>query len=329
MRLSCTKCLFDPSSPNFAFAFLKLKRERIEIEEKPLAAGGFGAVHKATLIRADGVTECIAVKVFHHRSSRLEEKAAFKLVADVPTFIKYIGDYDPLVQAYDVSPEVFKQKEFILIQLAEGGDLFRVNAHLYFLSERLHGDAARAYTKQVLVNVGRLHEHKIAHRDIKVENFLVQLIPGEPASLLLADAGLVTSEVFSDDCKVGNAHISAPEMRRNGWHDLTKADVWSALLMAAMAVLGNFNLSTAGRFGLQNDYVRGYVLRISLNDPPDLRAAKEFFSRVLVVDPEHRQSAEELLHDPYFFGLEDDVDLGPIFDDLDKRYRQYGGLPFS
>ena len=313
----------------------QLKRKYIVIDEIPLAEGAFGAVHKAFIRREDGGIDCIAVKVVKNRSIRLEENAAFKLVTDVATFIKYLGDHDPFVHENYISPKKFMDKEMIFMEFAVGGDLFKVNFQLHFLGERLEGDAGRAYAMLVLKVVVLLHHEQLVHRDIKVENFLVRRIPGQPLTFALGDAGFVTDEIFSNDCKVSNI-ISAPEMQNNESHDLIKADMWSACIVAATPILGRFDLSTAGArmsngveyVALQDERVRNDVLCVLPGDSQDLRAAKEFFSRAITVDPRNRRSAQELLNDPYFFGLREDFDLGPVFDDLARRFQVRGGTPF-
>ena len=81
------------------------------------------------------------------------------------------------------------------MRLVRGGELFEHAA------EPLSEDRAKFYAVQIALALGYLHKEKIVHRDLKLENILVE----EDGYLCLADYGIskkIETVLLSDSTKV-------------------------------------------------------------------------------------------------------------------------------
>ena len=64
-----------------------------------------------------------------------------------------------------------EEVDYIVTELTKGGDLF--DFIIGSEEQKLDEDIARIYFKQILNAVAHCHQHGIAHRDIKMENILL------------------------------------------------------------------------------------------------------------------------------------------------------------
>lgn len=90
--------------------------------------------------------------------------------------------------------------------------------------EPIHPNYLRVYFKQLASAVKYLHDNKIAHRDLKLENFLIK-----KSHCYVIDFGI--SKIFTDDertCIIaGSLPYMSPEMTRSMPYHPTKSDIWS------------------------------------------------------------------------------------------------------
>ena len=185
---------------------------------------------------------------------------------------------------------------YLLLHLCEGGDLFeRVTKKIY--SEK---QAAR-YVLQMLGAVRYLHRRDIVHRDLKLENFLLDTTKDDSElkltdfgySRYLGDAGLRDS--------VGTIYYAAPEVFSHTLSPCTeKVDIW------ALGVLTYMLLSGAPPFfGSANGEIVQKILRCRYifhkNYFRDISSsAKDFIRLCLQVAPAKRPSADALLKHKWF-----------------------------
>lgn len=112
----------------------------------------------------------------------------------------------------------------IVMEYSEGGDL-----HSYVTGQHnklLRESVARYFFQQLIIGVDHMHKEGYAHRDIKLENLLLN---GNPPILKICDFGytaLNSNKAFS---KVGTAAYMAPELlySKVGSYDVAAIDVWS------------------------------------------------------------------------------------------------------
>eukprot|EP00448_Togula_jolla_P034614 CAMPEP_0170646408 /NCGR_PEP_ID=MMETSP0224-20130122/43622_1 /TAXON_ID=285029 /ORGANISM="Togula jolla, Strain CCCM 725" /LENGTH=306 /DNA_ID=CAMNT_0010977739 /DNA_START=71 /DNA_END=988 /DNA_ORIENTATION=+ len=93
-----------------------------------------------------------------------------------------IGVLTYLSQQVDLSPYLLRMEgafaegehTLIVMELADGGELFDVVASAATVGKRLEEGVMRRYTWQLLQAAAYLHKHYISHRDISLENVLLK-----------------------------------------------------------------------------------------------------------------------------------------------------------
>jgi serine/threonine protein kinase len=194
--------------------------------------------------------------------------------------------------------EIFEDLKYIscVMELVEGGDLFDfiLNHPLGYLPD----DMAMDLMKQIFEVLDYLHSVKnIAHRDMKPENFLVQIDENNKPILKLIDFGFA-SYIPNENDKlnkvVGTRAYSAPEMfEKYGYRE--KVDEWSAGVIM-------FNMLTgyepfAGKTPSQLiDSIKYSKINFELIKNKELRAINE---KLLNRSVQKRISAKEALGEIY------------------------------
>jgi len=104
-------------------------------------------------------------------------------------------------------------------------------------SKGLPASIVGSYAWQMLAGLAYLHHHRLAHRDVKPENYMLTNTH-DNAPLKLTDFGLASSFVRGVPMtqKVGTLHYAAPEIFACSYDE--RCDVWSAGVALFMASVG-------------------------------------------------------------------------------------------
>ncbi|KAI0736689.1 kinase-like domain-containing protein [Fomitopsis betulina] len=177
-------------------------------------------------------------------------------------------------------------------------------------------DDERSLCAEMITAVSLLHRHKIVHRDIKPDNFLVDPAGGA----ILADFGLsIEAEPYArltDLC--GTEDYTAPEQHRCDFYD-SQVDVWqlACTLIELFAGLRDTWISTA--YGNVNPLTRGLpedklqaMLWKSVEELLPYHPATNLILEMLRVDPADRPTIEELKEYKWFDGIDwEEITYGP------------------
>ena len=95
---------------------------------------------------------------------------------------------------------------------------------------------------QLLSSINYLHQRNIAHRDVRLENILIDSLnsSGDKLNIKLTDFGCADFFSMSNGCmqgQVGGNNCMAPEMVMNDTYDC-KVDVWSAAVVVYILLSG-------------------------------------------------------------------------------------------
>lgn len=203
---------------------------------------------------------------------------------------------------------------WIIMEYAEGGELFKRITELNHFSER----SAARIVKQVLKAVHYMHSYGVVHRDLKLENILLTST-AEDASVKVADFGLAYIlkhgfEAYRPDESMrmkkaacikesfcGSPICMAPEVARHNAAYGPQCDMWSVGCITYELLSGHppFQASTASELFKVVHASTGPNFSdwvwLDISDE-----AKDIVGKMIKKRPEDRVSAREALHHPWF-----------------------------
>ncbi|KAJ4714485.1 Protein kinase [Melia azedarach] len=253
---------------------------------KDIGSGNFGV---AKLVRDKWSGELYAVKyierglkidehvqreIMNHRALKHPNIIRFKEVFVTPTHLAIVMEY------------------------AAGGELFERICN----AGRFSGDEARYFFQQLISGVSYCHSMQICHRDLKLEN---TLLDGSTAPRLkICDFGYSKSSVLHSQPKstVGTPAYIAPEVLSRKEYDGKIADVWSCGVTLYVMLVGAYPFEDP-------DDPRNFrktiqrILSVHYSIPDYVRVSMEcrhLLSRIFVADPEKRITIPEIKQHPWF-----------------------------
>lgn len=180
------------------------------------------------------------------------------------------------------------------MEYASGGELFdHILAHRY-LKEK---DACKLFA-QLISGVSYIHSKKIVHRDLKLENLLLD----RSRNVIITDFGFANRfEHRADDLmqtSCGSPCYAAPELViSEGLYVGSAVDIWSCgvILYAMLAGYLPYDDDPANPEGDNINLLYKYIVNTPLTFPDYISAdARDLLSQMLVPDPKHRASLESI-----------------------------------
>ena len=175
---------------------------------------------------------------------------------------------------------------YLVLEFASHGELFDYLASRGSLPIP---DAMRLF-RQIIYGLDYLHANSICHRDLKLENILLD----EFNNVKIADFGFakwMRSNVAETSC--GSPHYAAPEVIKGTPYDGRKSDIWSSGVILYALLTGRLPFEEQS-LRLLASKIRGGVFRMP--DLPD--PVKDLLSKLLTVDPAARISLERIKRHP-------------------------------
>lgn len=180
-----------------------------------------------------------------------------------------------------------------------GGELFdHILAHRY-----LKEDAASKLFAQLISGVHYLHSKNIVHRDLKLENLLLD----KGRNVIITDFGFANQfETPQDDLMTtscGSPCYAAPELViTDGTYVGTAVDIWSCgvILYAMLSGYLPFDDDPANPDGDNINLLYKYILNTTLQFPSHISdSARDLLLRMLVPEPTERASLQEVMAHPW------------------------------
>lgn len=186
----------------------------------------------------------------------------------------------------------------MIMEYASGGELFEhILAHRY-LKER---DACRFFA-QLVAGVSYLHGQNIVHRDLKLENLLLD---GQ-RNVIITDFGFANRSSNDPDSLLltscGSPCYAAPELVISDGYVGEAADIWSCgvILYAMLCGYLPFDDDPNNPDGDNINLLYKYILETELEFPDYVgEAARDLLKRMLVPDPRFRANMREVMRHPW------------------------------
>ena len=203
--------------------------------------------------------------------------------------------------------EVFEDGDYILISMEyiNGGNLFSFVKKRRKLSEK----TAKYLFKQIILGIQHIHSHKIVHRDIKLENILIDL----NNNIKICDFGIgkilsYNRQLLYDKC--GTPMYMAPEIllsSKNHGYEGYPVDIWSAGISLYIMLSGTlpFNLNNNESSSIDESSENNIELQYSIinNEPKHIEKisdeARDLLNGLLNKNPNKRLTIDQILKHPW------------------------------
>ena len=211
--------------------------------------------------------------------------------------------------------EMFEDDKYILIimEYINGGNLFSFVKKRRKLSEKI----SKFLFKQIILGLQHIHSHNIVHRDVKLENILIDL----NNTIKICDFGIGRvlsnpNDLLYDQC--GTPMYMAPEIllssKEKGYKGFP-VDIWSAGIALYIMLSGSLPFSVKKEDSLNDDKNKKKNLALKQaimhSNPKKIEniseKAKNLLDGLLNKDPNKRLTIEEILNHPWL--KEDENDL--------------------
>lgn len=254
-----------------------------------LGRGGFATVYRVT---NESTGESFALKATS-RERLKKPKVLQKHRSEVA--IQRSLNHPNVLKLYDFFED--SQNTYMILELAPGRsirDLVKSKGHL--------SEAETVKILQdVLTGLCYLHDNRIIHRDLKLENFLI----GSDKKVRIADFGLSAKLDYDDEKKFtvcGTPNYLSPELLASTNHGHSyEVDIW-AIGVCAFAMLTGTPPFETRRTKETYDHIKNcqYHFPYELKLSPQ---SKNFIRSILQLKPELRPSSYELQQHPFMQSL--------------------------
>ena len=281
---------------------IQVNQEKLVIQEKGnpskkykptkmLGSGSFGSVYEAKNMIFQNT---VAMKVIKKDQNNELDEQEIRNEIDILTKLSHPN----IVKIYEFY--ISNAHYYIITEFCKEGELFSYIKNKY--SER----QLAVLFYQVFSGLWYLHDNKIIHRDIKLENIMISKIEKDNRTdedlfwVKIIDFG--TAKIFEKNKKekdvVGSSYYIAPEVLKQNYNE--KCDTWSVGVILYMMLVGRAPFD-----GKDDEEI---ILKINsadynskeprlLKHSPEVR---DLVSKLLQKDIDKRYSAKEALNHPWF-----------------------------
>ncbi|KAF1806345.1 kinase-like domain-containing protein [Mucor lusitanicus] len=179
---------------------------------------------------------------------------------------------------------------YILMDYVNGGQLL----HYIVKRQRLSDRRTRQFSRQIVSALDYLHRNSIVHRDLKIENIMIDK---SGRHIKIIDFGL--SNLFCPERQLttycGSLYFAAPELLKATPYSGPEVDVWSLGVVIYVMATGSVPFDDKSMPGLHDKIKRGQVTYPAhLSDE-----CKNLLSRIFVTEPSQRIIMTDIIHHPW------------------------------
>jgi serine/threonine protein kinase len=178
---------------------------------------------------------------------------------------------------------------FLIMEYCENGELLSYIQEFYPLQET----RVRLFLVQILSALSYIHSHDISHRDLKLENILLD----HSLNVKVVDFGfchqMTKNQLLRTTC--GSFYYSPPEILQNHPYDGKKRDMWSIGVILFIMTSGTYPWTAMNQAKLVSQINRAdFEIPISVSDN-----FRTLILALMSVDPKIRPGPDEILTLPW------------------------------
>ena len=259
---------------------------------------GKGAFGKVNLSLHNLTGLLVAIKSINKKSlTSLKQKQKLQNEISIMKTLSQTPQNPFTVQLY----ETYETNNHICLVMEhlQGGDLLNYIRKRNSLSEL----TAKCIFKKLILSIKHIHSNNIVHRDIKLDNILLDL----NSDIKLCDFGVSSiyskGELMMQQC--GTPAYIAPEILYNKGYDGRKVDIWSSGVVLYAILKGAVPFKGKSKQDLFEKIMKGEFEMIENIS----NEGKDLIRRLLEVDPKKRINVNEILTHKWFDNCNEDVNL--------------------
>ncbi|XP_057525124.1 CBL-interacting serine/threonine-protein kinase 25-like [Amaranthus tricolor] len=259
--------------------------------EKLLGEGNFGKVYKAKNLTT---LEIVAIKMINK-----DEVKKHGMIEQVKKEIQVMSHvkHPNIIELKEVMAT--KTKIYLVLEYVGGGDLYTKIVENGKFDENL----ARKIFQQLIIALDFCHYHGVCHRDLKLENVLMD---SNGEDLKICDFGLATflggheqNYDFEDVLlytACGAIAYMAPEIIRGDRYDGKKCDIWSCGVILYTLLVGYPPFQDESRTRML------WKIRVGKFDFPlgFSKEVEDLIKKILVPNPSERIVMLDIMQHPWF-----------------------------
>lgn len=249
-----------------------------------IGRGGFGTVHKVMHLERGKTCALKATPLYILDNPSIREKLKHEVE------LQKTLNHPNIVKAYDKFEDEFNY--YIVLELCPHASVKALFTRRGSFTEPEAADVIG----QVLRGLVYLHEKRIVHRDLKLENFLI----GRSGKVKIADFGISVKLNDTDEKRhsfCGTIAYMSPEML-NGTHDHGyEVDMWALGVATFTLLTGKHPFAKQTK-----ETTYAHIKTCTYRFPPEKKLsfiARDFVELLLQKDPNQRPRAAELLNHPF------------------------------
>ena len=254
---------------------------------RQIGHGAFGQVNLALHIASGRL---VAIKIFAKKNLR-NTRAKEKIMTEIETLSNFHHPFiNQILDNFETSTHIFIVMEYVC------GDL------LGFIRKRskLSESVSKIIFKQLIEGLKYIHKKHFVHRDIKLDNILIDLTN----TIKICDFGVSKhfddkNEIMFDHC--GTPAYIAPEIFEHNGYKGPACDIWSAGVTLYYMLAGEQPFKAGSISELEKIIKAGDFKEIEGVS----KEANNLISKILQVNPKSRLSLDEILNHKWL----DKVDL--------------------
>ncbi len=197
--------------------------------------------------------------------------------------------------------ELFETEKYILLimEYINGGNLFSFVKKRRKLSEK----TSKFLFKQIILGIKYIHSMNIVHRDIKLENILIDI----KNNIKICDFGIskiltIKNQKLYDQC--GTPMYMAPEIflsNKEKGYDPYPIDLWSAGIALYIMLSGTLPFSAKGEVNEKEKYyLRNAIINAEFKPVENISdEALDLLNGLLRKDPKKRFKVNDVLNHPW------------------------------
>ena len=247
---------------------------------REIGSGAFGKVNIALHI---GSGRLVAIKIFAKKNLRSERKIK-KIRNEINILSKLRHPFiNQILDTFENEKYIFIVMEYICADL------------LSFIRkrEKLSENIAKIIFKQIMEGLKYINKKNIVHRDIKLDNILIDL----NNTVKICDFGvskrISENEIMVDHC--GTPGYIAPEIYKNKGYEGFQCDIWSAGITLYYMLCGSQPFKAYSLKEMEKKVLKGEYEEIKNVS----NEANDLIKKMLEIDPDVRIKLNDVLNHPW------------------------------